>query len=86
MVVRQFLPFLVVFVPRLLGSTETPSPNSEMTREDVTKITAVYRSPIGVTQRIDTVALHIHGKRIFARGPGLDYYPYPYCDAERNTR
>jgi hypothetical protein len=38
--------------------------------------------PIGVTHHIDTVAFHIHGKRIFAIGPGVDYYPYPYYDAE----
>jgi len=38
--------------------------------------------PIGVTRHIDTVAFHIHGKRIFAIGPGVDYYPYPYYDAE----
>jgi len=38
--------------------------------------------PIGVVHRIDTVALHIHGKRIFAVGPGIDYYPYPYRDTE----
>jgi hypothetical protein len=38
--------------------------------------------PIGVTHHIDTVAFHIHGKRIFTIGPGVDYYPYPYYDAE----
>jgi hypothetical protein len=38
--------------------------------------------PVGVTHRIDSVAFHIHGKRIFAVGPGLDYYPYPYYNAE----
>jgi|SRR5574338_1443139 hypothetical protein len=38
--------------------------------------------PVGVTHRIDTVAFHIHGKRIFAVGPGVDYYPYPYYEAE----
>jgi hypothetical protein len=42
--------------------------------------------PIGVVHRIDTVAFHIHGKRIFAVGPGLDYYPYPYYDAEAKRR
>jgi hypothetical protein len=38
--------------------------------------------PIGVTHHIDTVAFHIHGKRVFAIGPGVDYYPYPYYNAE----
>jgi hypothetical protein len=42
--------------------------------------------PIGVRHRIDTVAFHVHGKRIFALGPGLDYYPYPYYDAEAKRR
>src|SRR5206468_8648381 len=42
--------------------------------------------PIGVTHRIDTVALHVHGKRVFAAGPCLDYYPYPYYDADHKTR
>jgi hypothetical protein len=41
---------------------------------------------IGATHRIDTVALHVHGKRVFAVGPGLDYYPYPYYDAEHKKR
>lgn len=140
MLARRFLPFLVGFVAMSLGSAATPGANSELTREDVTKITAVCRSligvedskskeiftrkllpyvrsknalaqsshvecsfhcggtlllrgdadiwygflnqPIGATHRIDTVAFHIHGKRIFALGPGLDYYPYPYYDIE----
>jgi hypothetical protein len=42
--------------------------------------------PIGVTHRIDTVAFHVHGKRIFAPGPGLDYYPYPYYDRKGKKR
>ena len=45
-----------------------------------------YNQPVGVTHRIDTVALHIRGKRVFAVGPGLDYYPYPYYDAEHRKR
>jgi hypothetical protein len=127
-----------------LGSAETRGVNSELTREDITKITAVCRSllgvedwkpkeiftrrlmpyirskkalaessqiecsfhcggtlllrgyadiwygflnqPIGVTHRIDTVAFHVHGKRIFARGPGLNYYPYPYHHTEPKKR
>lgn len=32
--------------------------------------------------RYDTVALHVHGKRIFAIGPGTEYYPYPYYEEE----
>jgi hypothetical protein len=42
--------------------------------------------PINVTHRIDTVAFHIHGKRIFAVGPGIDYYPYPYYDTKARKR
>jgi hypothetical protein len=42
--------------------------------------------PIGVTHRIDTVAFHVHGKRIFAVGPGINYYPYPYYDTEAKKR
>jgi len=42
--------------------------------------------PIGATHRIDTVALHIHGRRVFAEGPGLAYYPYPYYRAEHKKR
>ncbi len=42
--------------------------------------------PINVTHRIDTVALHVRGKRIFAVGPGLDYSPYPYYDTEAKKR
>jgi hypothetical protein len=38
--------------------------------------------PTGVLHRIDTVAFHIHGKRIFAVGPGIHYYPYLYYDTE----
>jgi len=38
--------------------------------------------PVGATHRIDTVAFHIQAKRIFAVGPGVDYYPYPYYNAE----
>ncbi len=42
--------------------------------------------PINVTHRIDTVAFHIHGKRVVAVGPGIDYYPYPYYDTETKKR
>jgi hypothetical protein len=42
--------------------------------------------PIGVTHRIDTVAFHVHGKRIFAVGLGINYYPYPYYDTEAKKR
>ena len=36
--------------------------------------------------RYDTFALHIHGKRIFAFGPGTEYYPYPYYEDEHRKR
>jgi hypothetical protein len=36
--------------------------------------------------RFDTVALHIHGRRIFAFGPGTEYYPYPYYEEEHKKR
>jgi hypothetical protein len=36
--------------------------------------------------RFDTVALHIHGKRIFAFGPGTEYYPYPLYEEEHKKR
>jgi hypothetical protein len=120
-----------------LGFASTPAGDSELSREDIPKITAVCRSllgvedwrpkeifarellpytrsknalaessqvecsfrcggtlllrgggdirygysnqPIGATHRIDTIAFHIHGKRIVAVGPGIDYYPYPYA-------
>src|SRR5581483_6170053 len=42
--------------------------------------------PLNVTHRIASVAFHIHGKRIFAVGPGIDYYPYPYYDTEAKKR
>ena len=42
--------------------------------------------PLRVTHHIDTVAFHIHGRRIFAVGPGIDYYPYPYYDTEAKKR
>jgi hypothetical protein len=42
--------------------------------------------PIGVPHRIDTVAFHVHGKRMFAVGPGLDGYPYPYYVVEAKKR
>jgi hypothetical protein len=38
--------------------------------------------PPNVTHRVDTVALHVHGKRVLAIGPGTEYYPYPYYQAE----
>jgi hypothetical protein len=37
-------------------------------------------------RRIDTVALHVDGKRILAIGPGTEYYPYPYYEAEHKNR
>jgi hypothetical protein len=144
MLAHRFSPFLVVVVAILLGSTQTHGTDSELNREDITKITAVCRwllgvedwrpkeiftrrlmpyvrskktlaesnqvecsfhcggtlllrgdadiwygfpnQPIGVTHRIDTVAFHVHGKRIFALGPGLEYSPYPYYDAEAKKR
>jgi hypothetical protein len=42
--------------------------------------------PIDVTHRIDIVAFHVHGKRIFSVGPGINYYPYPYYDTEAKKR
>jgi hypothetical protein len=36
--------------------------------------------------RFDTVALHIRGKRLFAFGPGTEYYPYPYYEQEHKKR
>jgi hypothetical protein len=48
MLARRFLPFLVVSVATSLGSAGTPGTNSELNREDVTKITAVCRLFIGV--------------------------------------
>ena len=42
--------------------------------------------PVAAVHRIDTVAFHIRGKRILAVGPGIDYYPYPYYDAEARKR
>jgi hypothetical protein len=38
------------------------------------------------TNRFDTVALHIRGKRLFAFGPGTEYYPYPYYEQEHKKR
>src|SRR6266853_2349497 len=131
MLAHRFPPFPVL-VAILLGSAQTHGKDSELNREDITKITAVCRSllgvedwrpkeiftrrlmpyirskkalaessqvecsfhcggtlllrgdadiwygflnqPIGVTHRIDTVAFHLHGKRLFALGPGLAYY------------
>ena|SRR6266568_6864883 len=144
MLARRFPPFLTLLVAMSLGSAEAREGNSELTPEDITKITAVCRSligvedwrpkeiftralmpyirskkvlaessqvecsfhcggrlllrgdadiwygfpnqPIGVTHRIDTVAFHVHGKRIFAVGPGSEYYPYPYHDTEAKKR
>ena len=34
----------------------------------------------------DTVVLHVRGKRIFAIGPGTEYYPYPYYEEEHKKR
>jgi hypothetical protein len=42
--------------------------------------------PPNVTHRVDTVVLHIHGKRVLAIGPGTEYYPYPYYEAEHKKR
>ena len=42
--------------------------------------------PINITHRIDTVAFHVHGKRIFAVGSGIDYYSYPSYDTEAKKR
>jgi hypothetical protein len=144
MLAHRFIPFLALVVAISLGSAKTRGRDSELTGEDITKITAVCRSllgaedwrakeiftrqlmpymrskkalaassqvecsfhcggtlllrgdadiwygfpnqPIGVTHRIDTVAFHVHGKRTFALGPGLDYYPYPYYDTEAKKR
>ena len=35
---------------------------------------------------IDTVVLHIHGKRVLSIGPGTEYYPYPYYEQEHQKR
>ena len=144
MLARRFVPFLALVVAISLGSAKTRDRDSELTREDITKITAVCRSllgvedwkpkeiftrqlmpyirskkalaessqvecsfhcggtlllrgdadiwygfynqPIGVTHRIDTVAFHVHGKRIFAVERGSDYSPYPYYDSEAKKR
>jgi hypothetical protein len=42
--------------------------------------------PPNVSHRIDTVALHVHGKRALAIGPGTEYYPYPYYEVEHRTK
>lgn len=42
--------------------------------------------PIGITHRIDTVAFRVHGERIFALGPGSNYYPYPHYDRNAQKR
>jgi hypothetical protein len=139
-VTRQFRPFLILFVAMSPSSADARERNSELTSKDITRITAVCRSligvenwrpkdifrrrlmsyirskkalaesnqvdcsfhcggtlllrgdadiwygfrnqPIGVTHRIDTVAFHVHGERVFAAGPGLNYYPYPYYGRE----
>jgi hypothetical protein len=136
MLARPSLPLFTVLASMGLGFAAIHAIDSELSREDIAKITAVCRSlvgvedwrpkeifarelrsyihsqkalvesnqvecsfhcggtlllrggsdiwygysnqPIGVTHRIDTVAFHIHRKRIFAVGPGVDYYPYPY--------
>jgi hypothetical protein len=144
MLARPSLRLLALVAIVWLSFTSTRAGNSELTREDVAKITAVCRSllgvkdwrpkeifarellpyvrskkalaessqvecsfhcggtlllrgggdvwygysnqPVGAMHRIDTVAFHIHGKRIFAVGPGTDYYPYPYYDTETKKR
>ncbi len=42
--------------------------------------------PIHAPRRIDTVVLHVHGKRTLAIGPGTEYAPYPYYEAEHKKR
>jgi hypothetical protein len=42
--------------------------------------------PPNGAHRVDTVALHIHGKRVLAIGPGTEYYPYPYYEAENKKQ
>jgi hypothetical protein len=144
MLAPRVLQLLALFVMVLLSAADARASNNELTHEDISKITAVCRSllgvedwrpkeifakklmpyirsknaleqssqvecsfhcggtlllrgggdiwygfsnqPINVTHRIDTVAFHIHGKRIFAVGPGIDYYPYPYYDTDAKKR
>lgn len=51
-------------------------------RDDADIFYGFSNQPAGAPHPVDTVALHIHCKRIFATGPGTGYYPYPYYEAE----
>src|SRR5438552_17587726 len=144
MLARRHIQLAALFVAVTLASREIRGTDCELTHDDISKITAVCRSllgveewrpqeiftrklmtyvrskkaleksnqvlcsfhcggtlllrgggdiwygflnqPIDVTHHIDTVAFHIRGKRIFAVGPGLDYYPYPYYDTDAKKR
>jgi hypothetical protein len=144
MLARLSFRLLALLATVWLGFASTRARDSELTREDIAKITAVCRSllgvedwrpkeifarellpyvrskkalaessqvecsfhcggtlflrgggdiwygysnqPLGVTHLIDTIAFHIHRKRVFAVGPGTAYYPYPYYDTEAKKR